>query len=340
MVADRFRMSAVKQTWRQKSTAPVCQRPGAALLWNVAALTDPLHCPDPQASRRWAYGRRMLQERDWDAARDLFEQALEHAPDFAPAWADLGQALAALGDPAGAGRAFGEALRLDPADRMGAGALLGLTRGETAPELSPAYVARLFDDYAARFEGHLLDELHYDGPGLIGEALERHAAGRTFAAAVDLGCGTGLAGPVLRPRAARLEGVDLSAKMVGEARKRGIYDALWVEDVTAFLRRAAPGAFDCLAAADVFLYLGDLAPPFAAGFAAMKPGGLFVFTLERLADGDGLRLGEAMRFQHSEAYVERTARAAGLEVLSVDARSCRTERGAPVAGMLWALGRA
>ena len=43
----------------------------------------------------------------------------------------------------------------DPADAQGARARLALTgRGEAPDALSPAYVARLFDDYAPRFDKH------------------------------------------------------------------------------------------------------------------------------------------------------------------------------------------
>jgi predicted TPR repeat methyltransferase len=52
---------------------------------------------------------------------------------------------------------------------------------------------------------------------------------------VDLGCGTGLLGPLLRPQAHSLDGVDLSGKMMEKARGKECYDRLFVRDVVKFL---------------------------------------------------------------------------------------------------------
>jgi predicted TPR repeat methyltransferase len=61
--------------------------------------------------------------------------------------------------------------------------------------------------------------------------------------AVDLGCGTGLMGPLLRSHVSVLEGVDLSTAMVEKARERGCYDRC---GLVAFV--ASP-CFDTLAEA-------------------------------------------------------------------------------------------
>lgn len=302
-------------------------------------MDDPLICPDPQAERRWSYGRLLAAEADWAGARDLFEQCLERAPGFAPAWSDLGQALERLDDRAAAGEAYSRAAALDPPDRLGAKARLARLEGQEPTALSPAYVARLFDDYAKRFDRHLRESLHYSGPELIAEALDAQAPARRFASALDLGCGTGLAGVPLRQRAERLEGVDLSARMVEEARKRGLYDALTVGEAEAFLAAAAPDRYDCIAAADVLGYLGDLRPIFRAAARALTPGGLFVFTVETLFADEGFALAESMRFRHSRGYLEAQAEAAGFAVRSIHARSSRIDLGVPVAGLLVALQR-
>ena len=87
--------------------------------------------------------------------------------------------------------------------------------------LPPAYVARLFDDYAWRFDKHLIKNLGYRAPALIAEALSGVASDRRFASALDLGCGTGLMGEALRDRTDHLTGVDLSQAMIAKARERG-----------------------------------------------------------------------------------------------------------------------
>ena len=108
-----------------------------------------------------------------------------------------------------------------------------------------------------------------------------------------------------------LAGVDLSAAMIAKARERGLYDRLVVGDAAAMLDREAPGISDLIVAADALVYVGDLAPLFAAVARALAPDGLFAFSVET-CDGDGFKLEPTMRFAHSRSYVETTAREVGL----------------------------
>jgi predicted TPR repeat methyltransferase len=145
-----------------------------------------------------------------------------------------------------------------------------------------AYVARLFDDYAWRFDKHLIKNLGYRAPALITEALSAVAPSRRFASALDLGCGTGFMGEALRGRVDHLVGVDLSAAMIAKARERGVYDRLVVDDALAMFEREPQASFDLIAAADALVYIGDLAPLFAAVARALAADGLFAFSYQRL----------------------------------------------------------
>ena len=300
---------------------------------------DPLAAGDLIAERRFAYAKAAAKEGDWSAAAELFEQALERAPHWAAAWFALGEAREKLGDLDAAARAFREALAADPADAQGAAARLALMgRGEASGALSPAYVARLFDDYAWRFDKHLIKNLGYRAPALIAEALSAVAPGRRFASALDLGCGTGLMGEALRERVDRLAGVDLSAAMIAKARERGLYDELIVSDAAAPMRER-PNTFDLIVAADALVYFGDLAPLFAAVVTALTPDGLFAFSVET-CEGDGFKLEPTMRFAHSRPYVETTAREAGLRPLLIQSASTRREAGADAPGLICVFARA
>ena len=262
----------------------------------------------------------------------MLEQSLERAPDWPPALFALGEARAKLGDAIGAAEAFRASLAADSADALGAAARLALLgEGEPPRDLPRAYVARLFDDYALRFNRHLVEQLAYRGPALIAAAIDAAAPGRRFARALDLGCGTGLAGAALRARVERLEGVDLSPVMLAKARQRGHYDALEAADMVVHLRRFG-AAFDLIVAVDALVYCGDLQPVFVAAAAALAPSGLFAFTIEAF-DGEGYRLRETMRFAHAPAYVEASAAAAALSRLFVEAAAARREKGADVAGL-------
>jgi predicted TPR repeat methyltransferase len=208
-----------------------------------------------------------------------------------------------------------------------------MARGKPPDALPQAYVARLFDDYAPRFDAHLTENLGYRAPALIADALSAVAPGRCFASALDLGCGTGLMGAPLRERVDRLTGVDLSAAMIAKARERGLYDRLVVDDALAVLGREPPRGFDLIVAADALVYVGDLAPLFAAVATALTADGLFAFSVETY-ESDGFRLKATMRFAHSRPYIEATAREAGLGSLLIQSASTRREAGADAPGLI------
>jgi predicted TPR repeat methyltransferase len=299
---------------------------------------DPLASGDLIADRRFAYAKAAAKDGDWSAAADLYEQTLERAPNWAAAWFALGEARENLGDLDAAAQAFRETLAADPADAQGALARLALIGGDAPAALPQAYVARLFDDYAWRFDKHLIKNLGYRAPALIAEALSAIAPGRRFASALDLGCGTGLMGEALHDRVGHLVGIDLSAAMIAKARDRNVYDELIVGDAVAPMRER-PSAFDLIAAADVFVYVGDLAPLFAAVGTALTEDGLFAFSVEA-CEGDGFKLEPTMRFAHSRSYVEATAHRAGLLPLLIQFASTRRENGADAPGLICVFGRA
>lgn len=259
--------------------------------------------------------------------------AVEADPGFPAAWFTLGEAAERAGEAAAAEAAFRQYLALEPDDRMGAGAhLVQLGLAATPERLPAAYVRALFDDYAPRFEQSLRGRLGYCGPEALGALLAAAVPGRRFASALDLGCGTGLMGAVLRPLAARLTGLDLSPRMLARAREKGLYDTLLAGDLAALLPAEA-GRHDLVAAADVLPYLGALPPLLAAIAAALRPGGLFLATLER-ADDAALRLLPTQRFAHGEGYLRSALADAGLVPRTLTQGSIRQERGQPVPGWL------
>jgi predicted TPR repeat methyltransferase len=293
---------------------------------------------DLRVDRRFLYAEASAAEGDHPAAAELLEQCLEIAPDWAPASFALGAARERLGDEDAAQHAYARALACDPEDVLGASlALARLGVAETPAAAAPAYVARLFDQYAPRFDVHLVDALGYRAPKLVRHAVAE-VCGRMhrpihFARALDLGCGTGLAGAAFRDRVERLEGVDLSPGMIAQAREKGIYDALEVGDILDRLRAAPEGTFDFIIAADVLVYIGDLRPLFIQITRVLAGGGLFAFTAESHA-GEGYVLGSEMRFAHSRNYIEEIAGQAGFSVLLLNAGSTRRNKGAVVSGLV------
>lgn len=292
---------------------------------------------DLVADRRRAHAREYFGAGEPAAAAELMEQALELAPQWAVGWLELAEFREGAGDRDGAVSALERCLTLDPEDRSGASLLLVRLGARSAPAAPPAaHVRDLFDGYAGRFEKSLVEGLGYRVPQDLSLLVARHASGRRFETALDLGCGTGLMAPLLRPLVARLEGVDLSSAMVAAAREKGLYDALAVGELVQEMRSRADASADLIVAADVFCYLGDLAPAIDEAARVLVPGGLFAFSVEALAEDETMpwRLRDSLRYAHAPFHVEALALSAGLSRLDLLPTVGRRDRGSDVAACL------
>ena len=295
---------------------------------------------DLVSDRRYKAAVELAARGDFAAAADVLTQTVEAAPGFATAWFALGAIRDRLGDRDGAIAAFTAASRADPDDYHGARLQLArLGAGAGTPAMTEPYVRRLFDQYAGRYDAALTDHLHYRGPALllaaVKSALERLGRPMHFESVLDLGCGTGLAGEVFRPFAGRLVGVDLSAAMIARAQAKADYDRLVVGNLAAFLSDeiAKAAKFDLVLAADVFVYVNDLAPVLADIARVLAPRGVVAFTVETHS-GAGVALLPTLRFAHGEPYLRDAIAVAGLELLALEQAAIRTEKGTPVAGLV------
>ena len=294
---------------------------------------------DLVSDRRYKAAVDLAARGDFGAAADLLMQTVETAPGFATAWFALGAIRDQLGDRDGAVAAFREASRTDPDDYHGARLQLArLGAGAGAPAMTEPYVRRLFDQYAGRYDAALTEHLHYRGPALLRDAVKSgQALGRPmrFESLLDLGRGTGLAGQVFRPFAARLVGVDLSAAMVARAEAKGDYDRLVVGNLAAFLSDeiTKDAKYDLVVAADVFVYVSDLAPVLADIARVLAPRGIAAFTVETHS-GAGVTLLPTLRFAHGERYLREVIIGAGLKLVTLEKATIRTEKGLPVDGLL------
>jgi len=289
---------------------------------------------DLLVDRRAAFAEAMALNKDFAAAAEVMADALAVAPHWAAGWLLLGDYRTEAGDSEGAMEAYRRVDALD-ADRVfGAALKLAAHGGGSLPAgTDTAYVEALFDDYAPRFETELVRDLGYGVPPLlgrmIGEALGRRRIGR----AVDLGCGTGLMGHELRAFCDRLEGVDLSARMLAEARRKRIYDVLVQGELQSFLGADA-GGIDLVTAADVLIYCGPLPPVLAAVHAALAPAGLFGFSLELHERPGTLLRRRELRYVHNADEALGACRAAGFEIVASRRLGIRNERDLPVDGLV------
>jgi predicted TPR repeat methyltransferase len=295
---------------------------------------------DLVADRRYKWALDCAAKGDFAGAADILAQTVELAPGFATAWFALGAIRDRLGDQAGAALAFERTRELDPEDYHGARLQLArLGTSEATPAMTHAYVRRLFDQYAARYDTSLTESLAYRGPAVLREAVERvtSAARRPlrFESVLDLGCGTGLAGAAFRPACGRLIGVDLSEAMVAKAAAKKLYDRLETADLVDFLQQETRGEtrYNLVLAADVFVYVNELSPIFAAVARLSAAGGLFAFTTESHAGG-GVKLLPTLRYAYAEAHLRALLGAAGFSVPHLAETSVRSEKGRPVESLV------
>lgn len=209
--------------------------------------------------------------------------------------------------------------------------------GEDVPARAPdAYVARVFDGFAASFDAKLAS-LEYRAPEHVMRAVAgRCGEPRRALDVLDAGCGTGLCGPRLAPWARRLAGVDLSEGMLRQAVGRAVYDELVAGELVEYLGLRA-AAFDLIASADTLCYFGALEGFAAAARAALRDGGTLVFTVEAHADREGepaYRLHEHGRYSHRGSHVRAVLESAGFTAVELEAVVLRLEAGEPVQGWL------
>jgi predicted TPR repeat methyltransferase len=256
------------------------------------------------------------------------ERVLALQPEAGPAWSRRGGLLKDLGRPQEAVAALQRALTLG-ADVEINRYLLASLEGRDAPPLPPAgYVQALFDSYATGFDEQLVDKLQYRAPEQLVQGLPR----ATFASALDLGCGTGLVGRLLRPRVQALHGVDLSGGMLERARALGVYDTLEQADIVQHLRHTAL-RHELVVAADVFIYLGDLSAAFAGVRRVLDDDGVFAFSVELADDAVAFELRPSSRYAQSERYLRELATAHGFEWLALRRGPLRLEQREPIEGL-------
>ena len=266
-----------------------------------------------------------------EQALALLERALAADPSLATAWVLRGTLLREAGRAQEAARSY-ERARACGADGELMGYYLAALQGDGAPPTAPrAYVQGLFDGYAQGFEDHLLQVLRYQAPQRLLEGL---GDSHRFARALDLGCGTGLCGVLLRDRVDRLVGVDLSANMVRQARLRNVYDEVLEADLAHYLA-ASHETCDLVVAADVFIYVGALEAVFEGVARVLAKGGTFCFCVERDDEdrGEGFLLSQSRRYAHALRYIRKLAEQNGFEIRHTADHPIRDDQEKPIVGL-------
>ena len=273
-----------------------------------------------------------LEKRDIGLAVACLENAVRQDPADIEAYRILGRILRNTGRPDEAARWYRRCLEIAPADGVATMGLASLGQGPVPERLPDDVVLYVFDHNAESYETNMRS-LGYSAPeSLLGLFRAEEGDDEDGSLEVlDLGCGSGLCGPLFRPFARRLVGVDLSPRMLALAAGKHVYDELIQAEILEYLARAADG-IDVVVAANVLVYFGDLAS-LAEGVARILPsGGLFLFDVEK---GKGTEPGFHVsgRYTHSLAVLESALLPRGFSLTRVEETVMRTEQGTPVTGL-------
>nr|WP_190272145.1 methyltransferase domain-containing protein [Sideroxydans lithotrophicus] len=282
-----------------------------------------------------------------DEAERSYRKALQIRPDYAEVHGSLGAVLQATGRLQEALTHFQQRSLLAPGNPVDQHLIASLT-GETTERAPAKYVEDVFDSYADNFDSHLLQVLKYETPRKLLESISHHPPNADKWDVLDLGCGTGLFGVEVAPFAKQLVGVDLSSKMLEQARARKLYQRLEQADLVTMMQGEPAASFDVIVAADVFVYLGKLDDVIAEAGRLLRPGGILAFSVEdcdmspRRSDAQGevpdYQLKNTGRYGQSLGYLARLASVNGLQIQEEVATQLRIDHGKPILGhiCLWA----
>lgn len=276
---------------------------------------------------------RLRNQGEYEAAYLCQNRYAQSWPEDPTAWYELGDLAQRAGLRSQAAEAYGRYLPLCQ-EKAEIQHLLTALRDEPPPPRCPnECVKEIFDDFADYFDSRLLGKLKYQGPERICEMVDSVADKAAALRILDLGCGTGLSGAALKPRAARLVGVDLSVEMMEQARKRGIYDSLELSEITEWLGRADdPERFELVIACDALIYFGELEELTRLVAERLEPGGWFAFSAER-SDRHPFSLTDSGRYAHNATYIREVAAKAGLVIVRMGQGFLRMEAGEEVVGL-------
>jgi predicted TPR repeat methyltransferase len=309
----------------------LAEAPAAVTALDRAVKLRPSHAPS-----RYQRGIAQRDAGNFPTAEADYRGALTLAPGYVEVYESLSMLLYLQSRFADAARTYRAWLDHEPESSIAKHMAAAMSGEEVPARASDAYVTSTFDRFAATFDCNLAN-LGYAAPQIVAAALST-AMGQDVPCAnlLDVGCGTGLCGTLLRTLTRHLVGVDLSPAMIEKARARAIYDELHVGELCAFMH-GQERAFDAIVAADTLNYFGALEQPLAAAARCLKKNGLLVMTLEQSSTASVVqyfRLEPHGRYSHQVAYAESALAAASFTMVAAHEQVLRRERHEDVHGMV------
>ena len=236
-------------------------------------------------------------------SKDSFYKILKINPDNILVLHNLASIAIKEKEPSVALGYYQRILTLAPTDDIALYMHAALLQKNPPARAPDAYVKALFNQYADRFDEHLLQSLHYQTPELLYQFWQKHTHHQAHYSIVDLGCGTGLIGALFKPHAKTLIGVDLSQAMLKVAADKALYNTLHEQELSDYLDQCTEH-YDLAILADVLVYIGD------CDYLFQKLKNIaqhILFSIESTEQKNYV-LSSHGRYQHNIDYITRLAK--------------------------------
>jgi predicted TPR repeat methyltransferase len=281
------------------------------------------------------FGNVYIDLEDYASAVEYFRRSIQLQPKQNEAYRNLWQMLLRQGEHELAAEVVAEWYASDPNNPIARHHYLSTQMDDVPQRASDDYVRQTFDRFAASFD-QVLQGLDYQAPQRVMEAVvDRFGKPEQNLTILDAGCGTGLCGPLLKPYALKLLGVDLSSAMLNKAHGRQVYQQLIESDLVGYLS-GVNQFFDLLVSADTLCYFGCLRGFLEVTHRSLSTSGILIFTLEHCLDDavDEYKLNHHGRYSHRIEYVLHLLADTHFQLICIKTVFLRNEAGQAVEGLL------
>ena len=280
-------------------------------------------------------GQTLVARREYEEALPHFDFVRQRQPMNFEALLGVMACARIIGPPERFTALADEALALRPTD-ANVRFWHDIAHGRTPPTQPAGLVAGLYDEYAPYYDRHMVRGLKYRVPERIAALLKQAFPELRFNL-LDLGCGTGLVGLYLGPIQGYIIGVDLSPRMIEEAKRHNVYERFHNVNALAALADTPANHYEAITCADALCDIGDAAPVIPNALRILKPGGYFIFSCERAGEdeADLVLRPDSTRYAHKLSAIKRLCESAGFtDIVIEELPALRVEDDQPVPGFL------
>ena len=264
-----------------------------------------------------------------------FQSVLKLEPNHFNTLVNLGALNLQKQDLKSAVNYYKSALKIKPSDTSIQFIINALSKNTKPSNMPKEYVVNLFNQYADYYDNHLTKVLDYQVPKRIEHILNEMAQPKEKTSILDLACGTGLLGPLLKEHTQELVGVDIAPNMIEKAKITKAYDKLHTVDVFEFLNKKH--CFNWIIAAELLPYIHDIELLLKAIHFNLIESGHAIISTETHNDDSLVKLSTSARYQYNTSQLEKIITGLGFKIISSDAVNIRKQHSQSVKGQLLVL---